>query len=229
MNGRVVLITGAKGGLGSFVTQAFLATGAKVAGVSRSIKDSDFPHPNFAAIEADLSSRDAARQLAEAVFAKYGRIDVLAHIVGGFAGGASVADTDQATWDRMRDLNLNSAFHAVAAVIPHMRRNRFGRIIGVGSKSADRPHAGLGAYVVFKTAMVALFRTIALENADAGITANLVLPGTMDTPGNRAAMPDADFSKWVPPCSVANAIVWLASEQAGDVNGAVIPVAGRDV
>ena len=229
MNSRIVLVTGAKGGLGSFVTQVFLASGATVVGASRSIKHSDFPSPNFSAFEADVSSRDAARQLADSVVAKFGRIDVLAHIVGGFAGGQSVADTDQATWDRMRDLNLNSAFYAAVAVIPHMRKNKFGRIVGVGSKSADQPHAGLGAYVVFKTAMVALFRTIALENGDAGITANVVLPGTMDTPANRAAMPNADFNQWVPPCAVANAIVWLAGDQASHVNGAVIPVAGRDV
>ena len=207
MNGRIVLITGAKGGLGSFVTQAFLATGATVVGVSRSIKDADFPNPKFAAIEADVSSREAARQLADSVASRFGRIDVLAHVVGGFAGGKSVADTDQATWDRMRDLNLNSAFYAAAAAIPYMRKNNFGRIIGVGSKSADQPHAGLGAYVVFKTAMVALLRTIALENGDAGITANVVLPGTMDTPANRASDPNADFSKWIPPCAVANTVV----------------------
>lgn len=229
MNGRIVLVTGAKGGLGSFVTEAFLGAGATVVGVSRSIKQADFPSPNFSAIEADISSRDTARQVADSVVSRFGRIDVLAHIVGGFAGGQPVADIDQGTWDRMRDLNLNSAFYAAAAVIPHMRRNNFGRIVAVGSKTADQPHAGLGAYVVFKTALVALYRTIALENGDAGITANIVLPGTMDTPANRAAMPKADFSKWVPPSAVANAIIWLVSDPASHVNGALIPVAGREV
>jgi len=229
MEGKIVLVTGAKGGLGSFVTQAFLATTATVVGVSRSIKQADFPNSNFTAIEADLSSREAVTQLAASVVEKFGRIDVLAHVVGGFAGGNTIAETDDATWNRMRDLNLNSAFYAASAVIPHMRKNKFGRIIGVGSKTADQPHAGLGAYVVFKAAMLTLFRTIALENGDAGITANVVLPGTMDTAANRAAMPNADFAQWVPPCKVAQTIVWLATDEASHINGAAIPVAGRDV
>ena len=228
MNGRTVLITGAKGGLGSFVTQEFLNTGATVVGVSRSIKQSDFPSQNFIAIEADLASRETVQQIVDSVVEKCGRIDVLAHVVGGFTGGQTVAETDNATWSRMRDLNLNSAFYVAAAVIPKMRKNRFGRIISVGSKTADQPHAGLGAYVVFKAAMVTLFRTIALENGDAGITANIVLPGTMDTPANRAAMPNADFTQWVPPLKVAQTIVWLASDQASHINGAAIPVAGRE-
>lgn len=229
MNDRIVLVTGAKGGLGSFVTRSFLAGGATVVGVSRSIQAADFPHPKFVAVEADISSRSAARNITDSVVSRFGCIDVLAHIVGGFAGGATIADTDDATWERMRALNLEAAFYAAAAVLPHMRRKKFGRIVGVGSKAAEQPHAGIGAYVVFKTAMAALFRTIALENADAGITSNVVLPGTMDTPANRSAMPDADFSQWIPPQAVADAIVWLAGDQAGHINGAVIPVAGGDV
>jgi NAD(P)-dependent dehydrogenase (short-subunit alcohol dehydrogenase family) len=229
MNGKVVLITGAKGGLGTSVTQAFLAAGATVVGVSRSIKQSDFPNPGFVALEADVSSRAAAVELAKSVVARFSHIDVLAHVVGGFAGGASVAETDQATWDRMRDLNFNSALYIAAAVIPQMHKQGYGRIIGVGSKAAEQPHAGLGAYVVFKTAMVALFRTIALENGDAGMTANVILPGTMDTPANRASDPKADFSKWMPTSDVANVIVWLAGDAAAKVNGAVISVAGHDV
>jgi NAD(P)-dependent dehydrogenase (short-subunit alcohol dehydrogenase family) len=227
MNERIVLVTGAKGGLGSFVTREFLSAGATVVGVSRSIQQSDFPRPNFTAFEADLTSREEVKQVTDFVVQKFGRIHVLAHVVGGFAGGQTVAETENATWQSMRDLNLDSAFYAAAAVIPQMRKNKFGRIIGVGSKTADEPHAGLGAYVVFKAAMVTLFRTIALENWEAGITANVVLPGTMDTPGNRAAMPRADFSQWVPPSKVAQTMVWLAGDEASHINGAAIPVAGR--
>ena len=228
MTGKVVLITGAKGGLGTSVTDAFLRLGATVVGVSRSIKQSDFPSSAFKAVEADLSSRAAAIQLANSQVSQFGRIDVLVHIVGGFAGGTSVADTDEKTWDRMRDLNFSSALYIASAVIPHMRKQGVGRIIGVGSKTAEQPHPGLGAYVVFKTAMTALFRTIAIENLDAGITANVVAPGTMDTPANRASDPKADFSRWVPTSDVADVIVWLASGAAAKVNGAVIPVAGRE-
>ena len=106
LEGKVTLVTGAKGGLGSFVTEAFLAAGAKVVGVSRSIQASDFSHPEFTAMAAELSSGEAARKLAEEVVARFGRIDALVHVMGGFAGGKSVAETDDATFEKMLDLNL---------------------------------------------------------------------------------------------------------------------------
>jgi NAD(P)-dependent dehydrogenase (short-subunit alcohol dehydrogenase family) len=130
---------------------------------------------------------------------------------------------------QMQNLNLTSAFYLSRAVVPHMRKAGFGRIVAVGSLTATEPHAGLGAYVTFKAALVTLIRTLALENGAAGITANAVLPGTMDTPANRSAMPDADFSKWLKTSDVAETIHWLASDSAGQVNGAAIPVRGRDV
>ena len=136
LQGKVVLITGAKGGLGAFVTNSFLQSGARVFGVSRSIADSDFSHPKFSAISAALSDADRARQLVDAVVDKAGRIDGLLHLVGGFAGGRSVADTDDATLNRMLDLNLRSAFHVIRAVIPIMRAQRSGRMVAIGSKVA---------------------------------------------------------------------------------------------
>ncbi len=102
-----------------------------------------------------------------------------------------------------------------------------GNIVAVGSLSAVEPHAALGAYVISKTAMAALVRTVALENADANITANVVLPGTMDTPANRASMPNADFTKWVQPAAVASLIQWLSTEEAGHITGTLIPIQGR--
>ena len=122
LQGKVALITGARGGLGSFVTQAFLAAGAKVVGVSRSIQASDFPHPSFAALPAELASGEAARKVADDVVAQLGRIDTLVHVVGGFAGGKSVADTDDATLDQMLDLNYRSAFFMARAVLSYMRQ-----------------------------------------------------------------------------------------------------------
>jgi len=227
MEGKVVLITGAKGGLGTFVTERFLDAGASVVGTSRSIKQSDFSSSRFTAMPADFSSGAAVRDLANQVVSRFGKIDALIHVMGGFAGGQSVADTDDKTWEQMRDLNLTSAFYVSRAVIPHMRKAKYGRIVAVGSLAAVEPHAGLGAYVVSKAAMATLIRTVALENADANITANVVLPGTMDTPNNRASMPTADFSKWVQPQDVASLIVYLAGEQAAQITGAVIPIQGR--
>jgi NAD(P)-dependent dehydrogenase (short-subunit alcohol dehydrogenase family) len=229
MDGKVILVTGAKGGLGSFVTQSFLDSGATVIGCSRSIQASDFPRPNFTAMPADFANSAAVRALADQVASKFGKIDALVHVMGGFAGGSSIAETSDDTWERMRDLNLTAAFYATRAVLPHMRKAKGGRIVAVGSLAATEAHVGLGAYVIFKSALVTLIQTIALENAGANITANVVLPGTMDTPANRASMSNADFSKWVPPQDVAQLIVWLTADQAAHVNGAVIPIQGRNV
>jgi NAD(P)-dependent dehydrogenase (short-subunit alcohol dehydrogenase family) len=129
----------------------------------------------------------------------------------------------------MFDINVTSAFHILRAVIPHMRRARAGRIVAIGSRAAEDPGATVGAYSASKAALVSLIRTVAIENKDAGITANVILPGTIDTAANHAAMPDADVSKWVKPESIASLIVWLAGDAASDVTGAVIPVYGKEI
>ena len=127
----------------------------------------------------------------------------------------------------MFDMNLNSAFHMLRAVIPHMRKSGAGRIIAIGTRAAEDPGPSIGAYSASKAALVSLMRTVALENKDHGITANVILPGTMDTADNRKAMPGADTSQWVQPASVASLIVWLAGDAGKDVTGAAIPVYGR--
>src|SRR6266704_1951395 len=202
MQDKVVLVTGANGGLGTYVTQAFLDAGATVIGTSRKIQQSDFNSPNFTALPAEISTREGAQTLVDQVVARFGKLDVLAHTVGGFAGGQSIAETDDATFQRMFDLNLNATFHLLRAVLPAMRKTGNGRIIAIGSRAAVEPGANVGAYSASKAAMLSQIRTVALENTDAGITSNVILPGTMDTPANRKAMPDADFSKWVQPTSV---------------------------
>jgi NAD(P)-dependent dehydrogenase (short-subunit alcohol dehydrogenase family) len=229
MQGKIVLVTGANGGLGNYVTQAFLEAGATVIGTSRKIQQSDFNSPNFTALPAEISTREGAKALVDQVVARFGKLDVLAHTVGGFAGGQSVADTDDATFQRMFDLNLNSVFHILRATLTPLRQTGQGRIIAIGSRAALEPGPGVGAYSASKAAMVSLLKTVALENKDAGLTANVILPGTMDTPANRKAMPGADFSKWVRPATVAGLITWLAGDAGKDVNGAVIPVYGSDV
>jgi NAD(P)-dependent dehydrogenase (short-subunit alcohol dehydrogenase family) len=229
MEGKVVLITGAKGGLGTFVTEQFLAAGANVVGVSRSIKDSDFPNPRFTAMAAELSDSEAARKLAAAAAQRFGHIDVLVHLMGGFRGGSPVSETDDTTFEMMLQTNFKAAFYVTRAVIPHMRNNGGGRIVAIGSRAAVEPGPGVGAYSASKAALVSLIRTIAAENKDAGITANVLLPGTIDTAANRSAIPNADTSKWVPPQRLAELILWLASDRADQVNGAAIPVYGRDV
>ena len=222
LSGKVVIVTGAKGGLGAFVTEAFLTAGARVVGVSRSIQDADFPHPDFSAIPAELSSGDAAGKVVERVVERFGHVDVLAHLMGGFAGGRSVAETDDATFEKMLDLNYRAAFYIARAVLGPMRAQGGGRILAVASRQATEPAAMVGAYSASKAALVSLIRTIALENKDRCISANAVLPGTMDTPGN----PGAQFVK---PAQVAAMLVHLASDAAAQVTGAAIPVYGSQV
>jgi NAD(P)-dependent dehydrogenase (short-subunit alcohol dehydrogenase family) len=227
MPGRTALVTGANGGLGTHVTKALLDAGFSVVGLAPKIQQSDFDHPNFTALPAALDSLAAAKKAADTVIARFGRIDVLAHLVGAFAGGQTVSDTDDATFQRMFDINLNSAFHVLRAVLPHMRKARAGRVIAIGSRAAEDPGASVGAYSASKAALVSLIRTVAIENKDSGITANVILPGTMDTPANRKNMPGADTSQWVQPASVASLIVWLAGDAGKDVTGSAIPVYGQ--
>ena len=227
LSGKIALVTGANGGLGTQVTRTLIEAGAKVVGLSKHIQQSDFDHPSFTAVAADISTAEAAKQAVDGIIQRFGRLDILAHLVGGFAGGKTVAETDTATFQQMFDMNLNSAFYILRAVIPHMRRAQGGRIIAIGSRAAEDPGPGVGAYSASKAALVSLIRTAALENKDAGITANVLLPGTMDTPANRKAMANEDFSKWVQPASVASLINWLAGEAGKDVTGAAIPVYGK--
>jgi NAD(P)-dependent dehydrogenase (short-subunit alcohol dehydrogenase family) len=220
-------VTGADGGLGIPVTKALLDAGFLVAGLAPNIKQSLFDSPHFMALPARLDSLEAAKRSADAVITKFGKIDVLAHLVGGFAGGPSVGETDDTSFRRMFEMNVDSAFHILRAVLPHMRKAGLGRIIAIGSRAAEAPGAGVGAYSASKAAMVSLVRTVAVENKDSGITANVILPGTIDTAANRTAMPKGDASQWVQPSAIASLIVWLASDSASDVTGAAIPVYGR--
>jgi NAD(P)-dependent dehydrogenase (short-subunit alcohol dehydrogenase family) len=226
---KVVLITGANGGLGTAVTNAFLQAGARVAGIAKKIQNSEFPGPNFIAYPGEIGSTEAARTVVAAVIGKWEKIDVLVHLVGGFAGGKSVADTDDAVLEQMIGMNLRAAFQMFRAVLPGMRARGAGRILAIGSRTAVDPQPMVGAYSASKAALVSLVQTVALENKDRGISANVILPGTMDTPANRAAMPAADSAKWVQPAQVASLLVHLASDEASQISGAVIPILGGDL
>ncbi len=227
MTAKVALVTGATGGLGRHVSKTLLDAGFMVAGMAPRIHQQDFDHPHFMAIAGSLNSLGEAKQGAQTAIAKFGRIDLLVHTVGGFAGGKTVEETDDGTWQRMFEMNVNSTFHILRAVIPHMRAAKSGRIVAIGSRAAESPGANVGAYSASKAAVVSLIRTVAIENKDLGITANVILPGTIDTPANRSAMPAADVSTWVDPQSIASLILWLAGDSAKDVTGAAIPVYGR--
>lgn len=227
LDGKITLITGAKGGLGSFVTRAFLDAGAQVVGMSRSIRDDDFGNSAFTALPADLTDPAAVRKTVDDAAARFPRIDALVHVAGGFAGGQSIAQTDDDTFETMLALNLRSAFFVTRAVVPYLRRQTGGRILAVASRQAVEPSAMTGAYNVSKAGLLALIRTLALENIDRGLTANAVLPATMDTPANRAG--GGDPTGWVQPAQVAALLVHLASDAASQITGAAIPVYGNQL
>ena len=193
--------------MGTFVTKAFLDVGALVETVA-----------------GKVTSGDDAQAAVNTVIAKHGRIDALVHLVGAFDGGKAVSDTSDQMLDKMLDLNLRVAFYMIRAVLPAMREKGAGRILAIGSRTAVEPQPMVGAYSASKAALVSLVKTVALENKDRGITANVVLPGTMDTPANRKAMPTEDVSKWIQPGQVANLLVYLASDKAAQITGAVIPI-----
>jgi NAD(P)-dependent dehydrogenase (short-subunit alcohol dehydrogenase family) len=224
---QVVVITGATGGLGSAVVHAFLSEGATVWGVLGPSSPSRIEHPNLATVTADLTVPAEAEAAVQTVIEASGKIDVLLHLTGGFAGGKPVAETDDAVWGRMLSLNLYTAIYMARAVLPHMLQTGKGRIVAIGSRTGVEPAAGLSAYGVSKAALIALMRTIAAEVRDSRVTANVVLPSVIDTPANRAASPAADFTKWVQPESIARLLLFLASGAAADINGAVIPIYGQ--
>jgi NAD(P)-dependent dehydrogenase (short-subunit alcohol dehydrogenase family) len=229
MEGKVVIVTGADGGLGKSVTQALLDRGAMVVGTSRKIQANELQHQSFLGIPADISNEDAAKHLVDQVLSRFGKLQVLVHTVGGFAGGQAVADTDDDTFRRMMDLNLMPLLHILRAALPPLKQSGAGCVVAIGSRAAVDPGASVGAYSASKAAMLSVMRTVALENKDAGLRANVILPGTIDTPANRRSSPDADFSKWVHPAAIASLVTWLAGNAGRDINGAAIPIYGSDI
>ncbi len=229
LDDKVVMITGANGGLGEAVTHAFLDADARVAGISRAITNADFDRPNFEAFPATIASAADAAKLVEAVRAKWGRVDALIHLVGGFAGGTPVQETAASDFSKMMELNFFAFAYMAQAVLPWMRERGSGAIVAIGARPAIHPVKNLGAYAASKAALVSLVQTIALENKDRGIRANAVLPGTMDTPANRESMPQADPAKWVHPSNVAALLVHLTSDAGAQMSGGLIPILGADL
>jgi NAD(P)-dependent dehydrogenase (short-subunit alcohol dehydrogenase family) len=217
-----VLITGANGGLGTAVSAEFLKTGAKVTGVALEWKGS----VAYRTISADVTSAEGCESMVQQALAE-GPLDALVHLVGGFAGGSPLAETSDQIWDGMMNLNVRAAFCAMRAGLKPMQAAGRGRILAVGARMAVEPAPNFAAYAVSKAALVALVKNVAAEGKRFGITANVVLPSVIDTPANRKAMPEADFSRWVAPESIAKLIVFLTSDAAADTSGAVIPIYGR--
>ena len=229
MAARSVVVTGGTGALGSAVVEAFLAAGDRVvvpwivpaeAERSRSAWAEPLRAGRAVLVEADVAEAAGAARAIEAA----GDVDVLVNGVGGFAGGTHVDATDLEAWDRMYRMNLRSAAACSRAALPRMRARRRGLVVNVASQAALAPPAGLAAYAASKAGVVALTRSLQEEVARDGIRVAAIVPTTIDTPANRAAMPDADRSAWTPPEKIAGVILWLASDAASTVRGALVPV-----
>lgn len=221
-----VIVTGGTGALGGAVVDAFLDAGDTVMAVGRQKTATEHPSGRLHWANYDLTTANASTQLIEQTVRDLGSYDVVIHTMGGFAGGQTLAAVSDDQWAQMMALNLYSTFYLFRAALPHLLDRRRGRLLAVGTRTALEPAPGLAAYTVSKAGLHALVKTVALELKGTGVTANVVVPSVIDTAANRAAMPNADFGKWVRPHSIAGLLLWLASEQAGDVNGAAIPVYG---
>lgn len=221
LNGKVVLIAGGSGALGQTVVPAFTRAGAQVISADRRARPAQIA--SGAAMNADVADEADVQRLVHDVVRKVGRIDALINLVGGFAMGR-VEETDAALWQRMMTVNVTAAFLLSKAVIPHMVARGTGRIVHVAAWAAVEPFPGAAAYIVSKSSLLALIRVLALELRGSGVTVNGVLPNTIDTPANRASMPQTDPSTWTRPESIADTLLFLASEEARQISGAAIPI-----
>jgi NAD(P)-dependent dehydrogenase (short-subunit alcohol dehydrogenase family) len=222
---RCVMITGAAGNLGRAVAGAFGALGARLVLLDRQrggLKDDQ----KTLFIQTDLLDPASVRAAVDKAIARFGRIDVLCNLAGGFRMGPAVHETPDADWNFLLDLNARSVLQMARAVVPVMLEAGGGRIVNVGAYAAQKGVAQMGAYVASKSAVIRLTETMAAELREKNINVNCVLPTIIDTPENRASMPDADPKRWVAPQDLAQAIVFLASDRARAIHGAALPVTG---
>jgi NAD(P)-dependent dehydrogenase (short-subunit alcohol dehydrogenase family) len=230
MAARCVFITGAAGHLGRAVAAAFEAEGANLVLVDREpgLLQRAFGGEGAARlfVPCDLLDAEVVQAAAGAALARYGRIDVLCNIAGGFRMGEAVHETTHTTWDWLLDLNARTLLHTARAVVPAMLKAGSGKVVNVGAFSAHKGLAHMGAYTASKAAVIRLTEAMAAELRERGINVNCVLPTIIDTPENRSAMPDADPARWVAPQDLARVIRFLASDDALAVHGAALPVAG---
>jgi NAD(P)-dependent dehydrogenase (short-subunit alcohol dehydrogenase family) len=225
MDGKVVVVTGALGALGRVVVNEALSRGAKIAGVDHAPTQVPATRDRLELGGVDLTDAAAAKKAIDAAASHFGGCDVLINIAGGFAF-ETVAEGDPRTWQRMYALNVMTALNASRAAIPHLTSSGAARIINVGAMGALQAGSGMGAYAASKAGVHRLTEALAAEHKGK-ITVNAVLPSIIDTAANRASMPKADFTKWVTPNELADVILFLASDAASAVTGALLPVSGR--
>jgi NAD(P)-dependent dehydrogenase (short-subunit alcohol dehydrogenase family) len=228
--GQTVLITGAAGNLGHAVAAAFAEAGANL--VLIDLKDDALKSvatkgaSGVLAQRADLADPASIAAAVDAAIKRFGRIDALCNLAGGFQMGEKVHEMPADKWDFMMELNAGSVLRMAQAVVPHMLKAGGGRIVNIGANSALSGKAEMGAYVASKSAVIRLTETMAAELRGHSINVNCVLPSIIDTPQNRAAMPKADPAKWVAPEALADVLLFLCSPAVRAIHGAAIPVVG---
>jgi NAD(P)-dependent dehydrogenase (short-subunit alcohol dehydrogenase family) len=231
--GKVVAVTGGFGALGAAVAKTLTAAGATVAILDHApapgtASSTAAAHPVGALLFGgiDLAQEEAANSVLQRVVAATGRLDGLVNVAGGFRydklDGGSLE-----TWDHLYRMNVRTAVVSCKAALPYLVKSGAGRIVNIGALGATKAAAGMGPYAASKAGVARLTESLADELKDRGVTVNAVLPSTIDTPRNRQDMPDADFSRWVPPSDIAEVIAFLLSDAASAVTGALIPIAGR--
>ncbi len=228
---KVIVVSGAAGNLGRAVVNAFIEAGGIVCAL-------DHRQGRLAAVKnanqeklllfegADITDREGMIRLAEKIKAEAGRVDVVVNTVGGFISGERVDELSPETWQKMMNVNVHSLLNIAAAFIPEMIASGRGKVITIGSRSAITGSAKTGAYAAAKASVLRLTESMAEELKSYNIQVNCVLPGTIDTPENRKAMPNTERSEWVTPDQVAGVIRFLASPAADGINGAAVPVCG---
>lgn len=227
MQGKVVVVTGGFGALGQVVCRAALAAGARVAAVDHAAQaPAGLGEGVLALGGVDLTDAEQARAAVDRAAAQFGRLDALVNVAGGFAW-ETVGEGAVETWDRLYALNVKTCLNASRAALPHLKARGAGRIVNVGANGAVKAAMGMGAYAASKSGVHRLTEALAEELKGQGVTVNAVLPSIIDTPANRADMPDADFGKWVRPEDLAAVIMFMASDAARAVTGALVPVTGE--
>ncbi len=225
MQGKVIVVTGALGALGKVAAETARLRGARIAGIDHAPSQAPATADRIEIGSVDLSDPAQAKTAIEAAAKHFGRLDALINIAGGFAF-ETVGDGDIKTWQRMHALNVLTALNTSRAALPHLAASKTGRIVNIGAMGALQAGSGMGPYAASKAGVHRL--TEALANEWKGkVTVNAVLPSIIDTKANRADMPKADFSKWVTPQELAEVILFLVSDAASGITGALIPVGGR--
>jgi NAD(P)-dependent dehydrogenase (short-subunit alcohol dehydrogenase family) len=224
MTKRTVVVTGGHGILGHAVVEAALARGLNVALIDYA-RGQAAPEGAFEVAGVDLTDPTAATKALQSVADRFGGIDALLNIAGGFIW--QTVEDEKPAWDRMFALNLTTTLNASRAALPWLKTSPEGRIVNVGAAGALKAGAGMGAYGASKSAVHRLTEALAEELKSTSVTVNAVLPSILDTPQNRKDMPDADPARWVAPTDLAAVILFLASPESRAMTGALVPVTGR--